>query len=88
MERLNHPRLTIDLTELQDKKLRDLIPWGQKKALFYTIIDELILILEALEPSDRSVALSAICAKRVSILDLLREGEKKKAKKVKKNETP
>ena len=84
MERLNPPRLTIDLTELQDKKLRDLIPWGQKKALFYTIIDELIFILDALDPMDRGVALSAICAKRISILDLMREGEKKKAKKVKK----
>jgi len=88
MERLNPPRLTVDLSEEQSNRLTRVLPWGNKKAVFHTLIDELILLLESVDPGSRQIAIGAIVAKKISVIDILREGEKKRAKKVKKNETP
>ena len=40
------PRLSIEITEHQNQKLRELVPWGTKNQLFSTIIDQLIPLLE------------------------------------------
>lgn len=40
------PRLSVDLTEEQSKKLRQYIPWGLQKALFSAIIDDIISLME------------------------------------------
>ena len=41
-ERPYRPRLSIELTEDQSKRLNRLIPWGLKNALFQAIVDDLI----------------------------------------------
>ena len=40
------PRLSVDLTEEQARKLRQYIPWGLQKALFSAVIDDLISLME------------------------------------------
>jgi len=40
------PRLSIEVTEEQQRKLSELIPWGHKRALFSTVIDGLIGLIE------------------------------------------
>ena len=39
------PRLTVEVTEEQYKKLSRLIPWGIKRQLFSVIIDDIIRLL-------------------------------------------
>jgi hypothetical protein len=41
------PRLTIELTEQQAKKLNELVPYGLKKPLFQLLVTDLIEALEA-----------------------------------------
>ena len=40
------PRLSVDLTEEQSKKLRQYLPWGLQRALFSAIIDDIISLYE------------------------------------------
>lgn len=40
------PRLSIELTEEQQARLSKLIPWGHKRALFSTVVDGLINLIE------------------------------------------
>ena len=40
------PRLSIEITDEQSKKLKQLIPWGVKNELFSTIIDDVIKLIE------------------------------------------
>lgn len=70
------PRLNVDITEEQDSKLRKLIPWGIKHQLFSVIIDELIAILE----EHGEMAIGAVLAKRISVLDIIRSKERRKGK--------
>ena len=36
------PRLSVEITEEQSRALRDLIPWGLRRQLFQTIVDDII----------------------------------------------
>ena len=40
------PRITIDVTEQQRNDLQRLVPWGTQNALFGSLIDQLIPLLE------------------------------------------
>ena len=40
------PRLTIELTERQARKLSELVPYGLKKPLFQILVEDLITALE------------------------------------------
>lgn len=44
------PRLSVELTDIQAKKLAQYIPWGMQKYIFSAIIDDLISLLETGEP--------------------------------------
>lgn len=46
-EKPYRPRLSIEITEEQNKDLKALIPWGVKNALFSIIIDDVIGKLKA-----------------------------------------
>lgn len=37
-----NPRLSVEITDEQSKALQDLIPWGLRRQLFKTIIDDVI----------------------------------------------
>lgn len=70
------PRLNVDITEEQDRKLRKLIPWGLKHQLFSIVVDELIEILE----EHGEMAIGAILAKRIAVLEILKAKERKRGK--------
>jgi hypothetical protein len=72
MTRDNAPRLNVEITEEQDKALRDLIPWGMKHHLFSAIIDEVIEVLK----EHGEIAITAIACKKVKFIDVLRGKEK------------
>ena len=69
------PRLSIELTPEQYKKLSNLIPWGQQRAIISTIVDELISIIE----KHGQLAIGAILAKKVKFLDIVIALEEKDA---------
>lgn len=48
--RKSPPRLSVEITEEQEKKLRELIPHGLKKHIFQQIVDDLIVVLEDENP--------------------------------------
>lgn len=68
----NPPRLNVDISEEQDKALRDLIPWGQKHHLFSAIVDELIEVIK----EHGEMAISAIVCKKIKLIDIMRSKEK------------
>lgn len=40
------PRLSIEITPQQDKRLRVLIPWGMRRAVFRRLVDDIIVGVE------------------------------------------
>lgn len=72
MVRDNAPRLNVEITEEQDKALRELIPWGMKHHLFSAIVDEVIEVLK----EHGEVAITAIACKKVRFIDILKGKEK------------
>lgn len=48
--RKSPPRLSIEITEEQEDKLKELIPYGLKKQIFQAMVDDLIVILEGEDP--------------------------------------
>lgn len=64
------PRLSIDISEEQDAKLRELVPWGLKKQLFSKVIDELIELLE----EHGEMAIGALLAGKIRFLDIMKKG--------------
>jgi len=72
MVRDNAPRLNVEITEEQDKALRDLIPWGMKHHLFSAIIDELIEVLK----EHGEMAITAIACGKVRFIDIMKGKEK------------
>lgn len=72
MDRNNAPRLNVEISEEQDKALRDLIPWGMKHHLFSAIINEVIEVLK----EHGEMAITAIACKKVKFIDVLRRKEK------------
>lgn len=69
------PRLSIELTEEQHKKISALIGWGQQRAVFSVLVDELINLIE----EHGQLAIGALLSKKVSFLDTLRSKEAKGA---------
>ena len=72
MTRDNAPRLNIEISEEQDKALRELIPWGMKHHLFSAIIDEVIVLLR----EHGEIAITAIACKKVRFIEILSKKEK------------
>lgn len=57
------PRLSIEITDEQSRKLKQLIPWGLKNQLFQLIIDDVIDMLE----SHGEIALAAIMSHKLKV---------------------
>ena len=72
MTRDNAPRLNIEISEEQDKALRELVPWGMKHHLFSAIIDEVIVLLR----EHGEIAITAIACKKVRFIEILSKKEK------------
>jgi hypothetical protein len=70
----HRPRLSVELTTDQYKKLGKLVPWGQQRILFSKIVDELISLLE----EHGSLAIGAILSNRCSFLNMVEAREEKK----------
>lgn len=67
------PRLSIEITPEQYKRLNKLIPWGQQRAVYSALTDELISILEKHGP----LAIGAILAGKVKFLSIVEAMEKR-----------
>lgn len=67
----SRPRLSVELTPDQYKRLSKLIPWGQQRIIISTIVDELIELLEKHGP----MAIGAVLAKKIKFLDILAKKE-------------
>ncbi len=61
------PRLNVELTEEQDRQLRELIPWGMKKYLFSAIVDEVIEMLK----KHGEIAIPMIVSKKLKFLNII-----------------
>lgn len=70
------PRLVVDLTPQQQARIHRLIPWGTARALYSTITDQILDVIE----EHGQVAIAAIIERRISILDVLSLVSTKEAK--------
>ena len=61
------PRLSIEITEDQQRRLQALIPWGQKQLLFSTIIDGLIDLIDKYGQT----MIAIIISKKVTVAELI-----------------
>jgi hypothetical protein len=77
------PRLSIEISEQQNRDLIQLIPWGAKNPLFSAIVDDVIELLKNHGPMIIAMVLTKKL--RVADLDSMREAlntmPKKKGKK-------
>lgn len=64
------PRLTIEISQDQYDKLRELLRRGNMRPVFLAIIDSLIELLE----QHGEIAVAAIISRDYNILDRLRKG--------------
>ncbi|KKK57752.1 hypothetical protein LCGC14_3051320 [marine sediment metagenome] len=64
------PRLTVDISQRQEDKLREYIPHGMKKHIISMILDDAIDILE--DPIKRPVFLGAMAERRLRLEDWLK----------------
>ena len=62
-EKEYRPRLTVEITEEQARKLRDYVPWGIRKALFQALLDDILANIE----QHGEVFLSAILARVIKL---------------------
>ncbi len=69
---IRRPRLSIDITEEQDRELCSLIPWGMKTGLFSMIVDDLIRILK--DSKTRSSVILSIIERRRKLEDYITIG--------------
>jgi hypothetical protein len=60
------PRLSVEITEEQNLKLLRLIPWGVKGALFQSLVDDVIELLE----THGVTVIAAILSKQLKAGDL------------------
>lgn len=61
------PRLSVEITEEQHRKLQNLIDWGLKKHIFNCIIEDLIKMIE----ENGEVFLAAILSRRIGLRNFL-----------------
>ena len=73
-EKPYRPRLSVELTEEQQRDLVRLVPWGVKNQLFSTIVDDVIRCLK----EHGQIFLAAVLTKAVKLEDYssLKMGEK------------
>jgi len=77
------PRLSIEITEEQNRDLMRLIPWGAKNSLFSAIVDDVIELLEHNGP----MIIAMVLTKKLRVTDMksISEAIKPLPKKGKKN---
>lgn len=62
--RKSPPRLSVEITEDQERKLRELLPHGHKVKIFSKIVDQLII---AYENEDPYVVTGAILKEKIRL---------------------
>jgi len=65
------PRLSIEIEPELKKRLDDVISWGQCKRLIGTLVEELIELLEDLEPREREITKALIITRKVKVKEIL-----------------
>ena len=71
-EREKRPRLSVDISqELQDKLRRE-IPWGLMSHVFRKMAEGLLELLERAGPGKRDIVTAAFISGDITVLDLLR----------------
>ncbi len=65
------PRLNVDIRQDQRDNLDKLIPWGQRREIISSILDDLIKILKPLDERDRRIFIACIVARKVGIEDFM-----------------
>lgn len=65
------PRLSVEISSKLQAQLQRLIPHGILRPLINSILEDLVDILEKSHHQDRGIILSAIIAKKVSMITLL-----------------
>ena len=60
------PRLSVEITDEQYNKLKQLIPWGVKNTLFSIIIDEVIELIE----EHGTVVIAGLLNKKLTVQNL------------------
>ena len=65
------PRLSVEVTEEQQRKLRECVPWGLQRTLFSTIIDDIIEMVEKHGP----MVLAAIIDRKIKADQYLKIGK-------------
>jgi hypothetical protein len=62
------PKFTMEITELQQKRLANLIPWGTRRRLITVILDDVLDVIE----QHGEMVIAALLSKRITIIDLLK----------------
>ena len=65
------PRLSVDITQTQADKLRELIPHGLRTPLIHIFVDDIIKFLENATPEQRNKFFSIILFKLASLRKFL-----------------
>ena len=71
-ERLNKPRLSVDITEKEQDRMRELIPWGLQSAIVRVLMKSALDLIEEYG----EVALAGLITGKVSALDIIRRLDK------------
>jgi len=76
-ERLNKPRLSVDITEKEQDRMRELIPWGLQSAIVRVLMKSALDLIEEYG----EVALAGLITGKVSALDIIRRLDKERKEK-------
>jgi hypothetical protein len=68
------PRLSIDITLEQQKRIQDLIPWGLRGPLFAIIVEDMLNLIE--EHGEKVIAV--VISRKLRPRDLMLKIEEKK----------
>uniref|UniRef100_A0A6M3LUU3 Uncharacterized protein n=1 Tax=viral metagenome TaxID=1070528 RepID=A0A6M3LUU3_9ZZZZ len=66
------PRLSVDITEKEQDRMRELIPWGLQSAIVRTLMNSALDLIEEYG----EVALAGLITGKVSALDIIRRIDK------------
>lgn len=65
------PRLSVEITPYQRRKLNELVDWGDRKELYGVITDAIINLLDGEDKQTRKAFIGAICSKHISLLEIV-----------------
>ena len=72
-ERNPRPRLCVDISPKEQKRLQELIPWGLQNAIIRTLVDGMLNLIEEFG----EVAIALLLTGKISTLDVIKAVESK-----------